>query len=58
MSARKVLMLIPGSLNDARVWQAQAAGLELIDHAAHMLPMEAPDRLTRIMRRWLDTTSP
>ena len=27
MNARKVLILIPGSLNDARVWEAQAAGL-------------------------------
>ena len=27
MNSSKVLILIPGSLNDVRVWEAQAAGL-------------------------------
>ena len=48
----------PPALSAEMASAIAGARLELIDNAAHMLPMEAPDSLTRAMRRWLDTTSP
>lgn len=48
----------PPALSQEMAIAVPGACLELIDNAAHMLPMEAPDSLTHIMRRWLDTTSP
>ena len=48
----------PPALSEEMAAAIPNARLELIDNAAHMLPMEAPDTLTRLLARWLDTTSP
>ena len=48
----------PPALSEEMAAAIPNARLELIDNAAHMLPMEAPDTLTRLLTRWLDTTSP
>ncbi len=48
----------PPALSEEMAAAIPNARLELVDNAAHMLPMETPDSLTHLMRRWLDTTSP
>jgi len=48
----------PPALSEEMAAAIPNARLELIDNAAHMLPMEAPESLTRLLARWLDTTSP
>ncbi len=48
----------PPALSEELATAIAGARLELMDNAAHMLPMEAPDSLTRVMQGWLETTSP
>lgn len=48
----------PPALSEEMAAAIPHARLELIDNAAHMLPMEAPDTLTCLLARWLTTTSP
>ncbi len=48
----------PPALSEEMAAAIPNARLELIENAAHMLPMEAADTLTRHLQRWLDTTSP
>ena len=48
----------PPALSEEMAAVIPNARLELIENAAHMLPMEAADTLTRHLQRWLDTTSP
>ncbi len=48
----------PPALSEEMAAAIPNARLELIDNAAHMLPMEAPETLTRLLRHWLETTSP
>ena len=48
----------PPALSEEMAATIPNARLELIENAAHTLPMEAADTLTRHLQRWLDTTSP
>ena len=48
----------PPALSTEMAAAIPAARLELVDNAAHMLPMETPEVLTLLLQRWLDTTSP